>query len=93
MFTGGTVSEGGGLRSLILDSCSKVTVEGIAGLTRFQNLRVLSMAFMSSMSDADLLFICQAHPKLEVRHRPNELKLRTWCRSSRVQQLIHVLCV
>lgn len=63
--SGGTVSEGGGLRSLILDSCSKITVEGIAGLTRFQNLRVLSMAFMSFRSDADLLSICQAHPKLE----------------------------
>lgn len=65
--TGGSVEEGGGLRVLILDNCSKITVEGIAGLSRFQNLRALSVAFMLSMRDADLLTLCSAHPQLEVQ--------------------------
>lgn len=63
---GGSVSEGGSLRSLILDSCTSITSKGILGLSRFQSLRVLSVAFMESLRDADLLYICEAHPKLEV---------------------------
>lgn len=60
------MEDGGGLRVLILDSCSKITVEGIAALSRLQNLRALSVAFMLSMRDADLRTMCQAHPQLEV---------------------------